>query len=104
MDVKVNAEEWKGLSNEDRSKIQAIIAAHFKDAAISGGDKILPAKQYLDQPRTLKFNFSNPLCTAACAVAEAAAVTACSALSGGILVAVCVAAAHEAGSYCRTKC
>jgi hypothetical protein len=35
MDVHVNAGEWKGLSAEDRAKIQSIIQASFKEMKIS---------------------------------------------------------------------
>jgi hypothetical protein len=104
MDANVNAGEWNGLTVQDREKIQAIISSHFKDVTVKGDANTLPAKEFMDQAQFQKFNFSNPLCTAACAVAEAAAVAACSALSGGVAIAICVAAAHEAGNFCRSKC
>ncbi len=103
MEVKVNSEEWKGLSKQDRDRIQDIIAAHFKDAKISADTKAKPALESLAMPRAFGFNLGKPLCTAACGVAEAAAVTACASLSGP-LIPICVAAAHKAGDLCRSKC
>lgn len=44
------------------------------------------------------------ICKAGCSTAEAAAVAACSGLSGGTAIAVCIAAAHAAGSACRDAC
>jgi len=104
MDIKLHQGEWQGLSADDRAKIQQIIASNFDasmkiipDAAISA------AKQLVANRKLAAFNLSNPICTAACGVAEAAAVLACAALSGSA-VAICVAAAHAAGDFCRSKC
>jgi hypothetical protein len=102
MDIKVNAQEWKGLDEEDRAKIQSIIGAHFKDAKVAGDHKSEPAMKVLAQPRMTSFNFKNPFGSSACGIAEAAAVAACAALSGP-LVPICVAAAHAAGNLCRSK-
>jgi hypothetical protein len=102
MDVKVNSQEWKGLSEEDRAKIQSIISAHFKDAKVTGHHEAELAMTALAQPRVTSFNFKNPLGSSACGIAEAAAVAACAALSGP-LVPICVAAAHAAGNLCRSK-
>jgi len=103
MDVKVDEGEWTGLSDEDRRKSQSIIAAHFHGTNVVG-DKLAPPSAGVIKTRTLSFNFSNPICTAGCGVAEAAAVAACSALSGGVAIAACVGAAHAAGDYCRSRC
>jgi hypothetical protein len=99
MDVQVNASEWNGLSKEDRDKIQAIIAANFRDVTISADNAAEPAMQALARPMA-SFNFSNPFGSAAYNVAEAAAIAACSALPGP-LVPICVALAHAAGNLCR---
>ena len=103
MDAKVNDTEWTGLSQEEQIKIQAIIQAHFQrhDPV---GDANAPLSADAIKTKTLSFNFTNPICSAGCGVAEAAAVAACSALSGGVAIAVCVAAAHVAGDYCRSRC
>jgi urocanate hydratase len=103
MDVHVNAGEWKGLSAEDRAKIQSIIQASFKEMKISSTEKHPMAMEALANRKVAAFNFGKPFCTAACGVAEAAAVAACAALSGPA-VAICVAAAHAAGDLCRKQC
>lgn len=103
MEVNVNQNEWNSLSSEDKQKIQSIISSHFPEVKIFGSESS-PRSEQSVAALTYTFNFSNPFCTAACGVAEAAAVAACSALSGGVAIAVCVAAAHEAGNYCRSRC
>jgi hypothetical protein len=102
MDIKVNADEWKGLSKEDRDKIQSIIAANFRDAKITGDSGAKAAMDALAQPRITAFNFRNPFGSAACDIAEAAAVAACAALPAP-LIPICIAAAHAAGNLCRKK-
>ena len=102
MDVKVNDQDWTGLNDEAKNKIKSIINAHFHGMNVAPGNG-LPSSRDTIKNRTLEFNFTNPICTAACGVAEAAAVAACSALSGPA-VAVCVAAAHAAADICRSRC
>ncbi len=65
MEVKVNSDEWKGLSKEDRDKIQAIIASHFRDVKIAPDTKSKPALEALSQPPPLA-SISASRCTAAC--------------------------------------
>lgn len=103
MDVNVNKSEWDSLSTADRDTIEKIIASHFKDKVVPEASAP-KAQDFLAQRQLQIFNFKNPICTAACGVAEAAAVAACSAITGGVAVAVCVAAAHAAGDYCRSRC
>jgi hypothetical protein len=103
MDAKVNDTEWSGLSQDVQEKIQAIIRAHFHGTNVVGDTSALLSADAI-RTKTLSFNFTNPICSAGCGVAEAAAVAACSALSGGVAIAVCVAAAHAAGDYCRSRC
>jgi len=103
MDVKLNKSEWEGVSVEDRQKIEQIIASHFKDTRVVADANAAPAKSLLAGRSMQSFSFANPFCSAACGVAEAAAVAACSALSGPA-VPICVAAAHAAGDYCRSRC
>ena len=104
MEIKLNQDEWAGVSAEDRKKIQEIISSHFKGTQVAPHAGAPKATDFLAQRQIQAFNFKNPLCTAACGVAEAAAVAACSVLSGGTAIAVCVAAAHAAGDYCRSRC
>jgi hypothetical protein len=103
MDVKINKAQWDGLHADDRKKIEAIIDSHFKGTKIVGDHQSKTAEDALEDFKFPKFNIKNPLCTAACGVAEAAAVAACAALSGPA-IPVCTVAAHAAGSYCRSRC
>lgn len=103
MDAKINKGEWDAVSAEDRKKIEQIIASHFKDTKIVPDATATAAKEFLAQRQLQEFNFTNPLCSAACGVAEAAAVAACSVLSWPA-IPVCVALVHAAGDYCRSKC
>ncbi len=103
MDLKLNKAEWDGVSAEDRKKIAQIISSHFKDTNVVADANAATAKDFLAKRSLQAFNFSNPFCSAACGVAEAAAVAACSALSGPA-VGICVAAAHAAGDFCRSRC
>ena len=102
MDVKVNDGEWTGLSEQDRAKIQSIIAANFHGTNVVGDKGAQPSADAIAS-KTLSFNWKNPICTAACGIAEAAAVAACAALSGPA-IPICIAAAHGAGEFCRSRC
>jgi hypothetical protein len=102
-EVKVNEGEWKGLSAEDKAKIQSIIQAHFPGTKVVGNKTAKPSADALSQI-TVQFSFKDPLCSAACGIAEAGAVAACALLPNPIAVAMCVAAAHAAGDFCRSKC
>lgn len=104
MNIQVNASEWNEIDAETKSRISAIIASHFPGVSLQPNESAPASKETLKQQTFQEFNFRNPLCTAACGVAEAAAIAACSALSGGVAIAACVAAAREAGNYCRSKC
>ncbi len=105
MDVKVNKDEWAGVSDEDRQKIEQIIDLYFKGTKIVPDKNISTSKELLAKRKSPDFNFESPICNAACGVAEAAAVAACSILPGGpVVIAICVAAAHAAGDYCRSHC
>lgn len=98
MDIKVNAAEWVSLGIEEQKRVESIIGTFFK------GDRIVPDPT---TPRSTAPHIAaaaNPLCTAACGVAEAAAVAACAGLGNPIAIAACVAAAHAAGDFCRSKC
>ena len=103
MDLKVNKSDWDGVSAEDRKKIEQIITSHFKEAKITAHANVGTAKASIARRNMTAFSLTNPLCSAACGIAEAAAVAACSALPGPA-VAICVAAAHAAGDFCRSKC
>ncbi len=94
VDIPVNKGDWDALTPKEQAEMNEIISNFFR------GDKhnIVP-----DASKAAIPAFKNPLCTAACNIAEAAAVTACAIYSGPAL-AVCLTAAHEAGNYCRSRC
>lgn len=101
MDAKVNAKQWNALPAEDRKRIENVIASTFGKNA-----KVVPdpnAPEASMQTAGFKPQ-GNPLCEAACGIAEAAAVAACAGLGNPIAVAACVAAAREAGKECRRHC
>ena len=91
MSVTVNRSDWDSLSPQDQQKIQSIIGENFKGETVVPGDAGVAKLS------------SNPDCEALCNVGEAAAVSACAAIPfPGSLI--CVAAAHEAGRFCRSRC
>ena len=104
MTVKVQKAEWEALSADDQKKIQQIISSNF-DASM----KIIPdvaaaaARDLLGVRQLAAFNLNNPICTASCGIAEAAAVSACAVLPPPLNL-ICIAAAHQAGDYCRSQC
>ena len=102
-EIKVNEAEWKGLSAEDKAKIESIIKAHFPGTKVVGNKSAKRSADALGQ-MTVQFSFKDPLCSAACGIAEAGAAAACVYLGNPIAVAVCIAAAHAAGDFCRSKC
>jgi hypothetical protein len=97
MDLKVNDVEWAGLNAEEQSRIESIIAGYFKGARIIS-DKNTPVSGMTVAAA------SNPFCRILCTTAESAAVVACGALGNPIAIAICIAAAHEAGEECRKNC
>ena len=106
MDIKVNEAEWKGLSDADRATIESIIKTYFPAEAIKPESSADEAHDMINKGarKNAQALLSNPFCTAGCGIAEAVAVAACSALSGGVAIALCVAAAHVAGDLCRSRC
>jgi hypothetical protein len=101
-DIKINASEWNALSTEQQTEITAILR---RAGSIGDGDKIVPdaAAPEIGLAAADAIQPEGFWCKLACNGAEAAAVAACAALSGPA-AAVCVAAAHAAGEYCRSKC
>jgi L-alanine-DL-glutamate epimerase-like enolase superfamily enzyme len=103
MEIKVNDVQWQGFSQEERDNITQIVTGHFKGASIVPHSET-PAID-LGQMTTAGFlGLSNPFCKAACDIAQAAAVAACSTVGGPIAVAACIAVAQAAGDACRSKC
>ena len=124
-DIKVNAAEWNQLSEENRAQITKIMKENFflTGTAKIIGDESAPTAAVTRQTavaflqKTAKahkaaagkgaaspeiLGLPSP-CQIGCSFAEAAAAVAC-----GLVPppgdAICVAAAHAAGEFCRSKC
>lgn len=105
-ELKVHADSYNALSPADQAKIKEIISGIFKEQHTIVADRGAPAVGAMAPgaaDAAAKAAFSNPFCTAACNIAEAAAVAACGVLSGPA-VPVCIAVAHAAGAFCRSRC
>ena len=98
MDVKVNDAEWKGLGKDEQGRIESIVGGFFKGARIIP-DPAAPQSARLAAPAAT----GDPICEAACTIAETAAIAACASL-GPIAGPICVAAAKVAGDACRNAC
>lgn len=105
-DIKVNTNDWSGLSKEDQEKVTNILTATgllkagssiTPDANVKSATGLGPAGAGGLQPAWPNF------CKIGCDLAEAAGVAACAALSGPA-AALCIAAAHAGGEFCRSKC
>ena len=101
MEVKVNSDEWKGLSKKDLDKIQAIIASHFRDVKIAPDTKSSRLwRPYLNRA---------PLASIRQAAVYRGARSCRSRGRCRLRVAIrlidpiCVAAAHKAGDLCRSS-
>lgn len=123
-DIKVNASEWNQLSEEHRAEITSIMKQHgflgetqqivADQAAPKAAEIVRSAASHLQaSAKTQKAMAARPeaatsaagfdFCKIGCDVAEAAAVAACSLVPppGN---AICIAAAHAGGEFCRSKC
>ncbi|MBB5342003.1 hypothetical protein [Tunturiibacter gelidoferens] len=96
-EIKIHAQTWNALSVEDKISIERIL----KDTKLLAPNDTLTADAAVVAPTDLPA--TDPFCKIACDIAEAAAVTACGSLSGPA-VPICIAAAHAAGDFCRSKC
>ena len=123
-DIKVNATEWNPLPEESKAKITSIMKDH---GFLTGSDKVagdanapkaeeVVAKASAHLLASAKAQkaaagkgtpspqlFGIDFCKIGCDLAEGAAIAACGVLpppANGI----CVAAAHVAGDFCRSKC
>jgi hypothetical protein len=97
-DITVEQGGWNGLSAADRERITQIMT---DNRLIQTGDRLIPGATPVQYK--VAFAAANPLCTLGCNVAEAAAVVACGLLTGPA-VPICIAAAHAAADFCRSKC
>lgn len=98
MDIEINKNEWDALDDDVRRRITAVIGGYFK------GSRIVPTTGAPSFTQKLAVPLSNPICEAACNIAENAAKAACFGLSNPIAIAACIAAAEEAGKECRRHC
>ena len=103
MSIKVNEESWNSLNDDDKKKVQSIIDGFFKGSQIVP-DVSTDAPENLVIKREMSGFLKNPFCSATCGIAEAAAVAACVSAGAPPVVALCIAAAHEAANYCRSRC
>jgi hypothetical protein len=96
--VHVNESDWNKLSKEHKDRITEIMRS---TGLIAHGDNLVGAPT--PHPRAAKFAEANPTCVLGCNAAEAAAVAACQVVPApGNLI--CVAIAHAAADYCRSRC
>jgi hypothetical protein len=96
--VHVNETDWNKLAAEHKERITQIMRS---TGLIGQGDSLVGAPAPL--ARAAKFAAANPACVLGCNSAEAVAVAACQAVPppGNL---ICVAIAHAAADYCRSRC
>lgn len=93
--VKIDDTVWNQLKPADQQKIQNIIDAY----------RLVPGNvNFVPTPHNPASKFPNPICNAACDVAQASAAAACLLISDGVLAAACLAAAQAAGAACHNNC
>lgn len=100
-DIKVNAEDWSKLSEEDQDKILKIMR---ETTLLEEDEAIIPDKGTPSVAPGLLPNPGKKFCEIACTTAEVAAIAACGTLSGGVAIALCIAAAQIAANECRDAC
>lgn len=93
--IKVSAESWDGLSQDDQDSIRKILAA---SNLFHEGDSISADDAATEEAAPEGF-----WCELACDAAQASATALCTGLAP-VAAAACVAAAAAAGKYCRSKC
>ncbi|HJW78302.1 MAG: hypothetical protein ACJ8C3_25610 [Microvirga sp.] len=96
-DVPVDARSWNGISDADKQRVTEILRS---SGLIGKADKLAGADQ---RPARAGFAAPNPACVLGCNAAEAVAIAGCQALPPP-LNGICVAAAHAAADYCRSRC
>lgn len=99
VDVLVNQSKWNSLSASEREQIAQIMRT---TGLMGKDDNVVGAAAPSTTPANT-FQDANPVCILGCNAAEAAAVAACAAIPApGNLV--CVAVAHAAAAFCRSRC
>ncbi|KAB1076081.1 hypothetical protein [Methylobacterium planeticum] len=100
MQIKVNANDWNGISDEDRKAIKEILSKTFKNEADIVAD---PQTQSVAQSGGAGTNLDG-ICTSLCNMAQSAAESLCNKIGNATAKQVCLIAAATAGDLCRSKC
>jgi hypothetical protein len=94
-----DATRWNTLSIDDQNRINQIMRDTGlilpTDSVVGGSSPYTP---------TPSWHIPNPVCRLGCNAAEATAIAACAASLSGPAVAACIAVAHKAADYCRSRC
>lgn len=104
-EIRINAEQWNSVSSTEQQKIleglRGTGALGPEDVIVA--DAAAPAftEDTVMQPM---WNPIKDLCKAACDTAAGMAVAWCTANTGGIGLAACLAAAEVARTHCRGRC
>lgn len=104
-DILVNKDQWDSLSSDEQDKISKglIETGAIRDIDRIVGDASVPP---IDESTQLD-PLWNPLkdaCKVVCDVAAGAALAWCTANTGGLAFAVCVAAAEAGRKACKDRC
>jgi hypothetical protein len=98
--IKINKKEWEQVSEGDKETILKIL----RESLLEDDDVILPDANAPQTAQSIPIPGKERLCKIGCGVAEAAAIAACSTISGGVGTAVCIALAEAAALQCREAC
>lgn len=101
-DIKVSADQWNSLSQDDKSRVETILKA---TTLLKENDHIVPDPQAsrVETPAQAG-QTESVFCEIACRTAQAAAVAACATIPEPITNAACIAAAIAAGEACLDEC
>ncbi|HEV7873964.1 MAG TPA: hypothetical protein VGO82_07495 [Enterovirga sp.] len=100
MQIKVNADDWNGISEVDRKTIQEIMSKSFKGDPQIVKDTQAPAVTQSTDPAAEL----DGICTSLCTVAQSAVEALCGRIGNATVKQVCLVAAQVAGDACRSKC
>ena len=104
-EVKVNAEQWNALSNDDQNRIVEALretgALRDEDQVVADPDTAPFTEESTFEPM---WNPIKDVCKMLCDSATAAAAAWCVANTGGVLLAACLAVAKVAQKECRKRC
>jgi hypothetical protein len=98
MQIKVNADDWNGISEEDRKAIQEILSKTFKSDPQVVTDPQAPAAAQSGEADL------GGICNSLCNMAQSAAEALCGKIGNEAAKQICLVAAQTAGDLCRSKC